>query len=78
MVHAQRRVPLSLRDDIKNELAKMEAQGVIAKIKEGAPTNDMGQQIGVSQENRWFAENMPRSKGLEQSHSQRASHNTYS
>ena len=38
VVHAKRRVPLSLRDDIKNELAKMEAQGVIAKIKEGKPT----------------------------------------
>ena len=38
VAHAQRRVPLSLRDDIKNELAKMEAQGVIAKIKEGEPT----------------------------------------
>ena len=38
MVHAQKRIPLSLRDVIKNELAKMEAQGVIAKFKEGEPT----------------------------------------
>ena len=38
VVHAQRRVPLSLRDDIKNELTDMESQGIIAKVKEGEPT----------------------------------------
>ena len=38
VVHAMRRVPLSLPDDIKNELDDMEAQGIIAKIKEGEPT----------------------------------------
>ena len=38
VVHAQRRVPLSLRDDIKEELDDMESQGIIAKLKEGEPT----------------------------------------
>lgn len=38
VVHAQRRVPLSLRDDIKKELGEMEAQGIIAKVNEGEPT----------------------------------------
>ena len=38
VVHAQRRVPLSLRDDIKDELEDMESQGIITKIKEGEPT----------------------------------------
>ena len=38
VVHAQRRVPLSLRDDIKEELDDMESRGIIAKLKEGEPT----------------------------------------
>ncbi|PFX17727.1 Uncharacterized protein K02A2.6 [Stylophora pistillata] len=38
VVHAQRRVPLSLRDDIQNELADMESRSIIAKIKESEPT----------------------------------------
>lgn len=38
VVHAMRRVPLNLPDDIKNELNEMEAQGIITKIKEGAST----------------------------------------
>ena len=38
VVHAQRRVPLSLRDDIKAELTAMENKGIIAKLKEGEPT----------------------------------------
>ena len=38
VVHAQRRVPLSLRDDTKEELDDMEARGIIMKIKEGEPT----------------------------------------
>ena len=38
VIHAQRSVPLSLRDDIKKRTGRMEAQGVIAKINEGEPT----------------------------------------
>ena len=38
IVHAQRCVPLSLRDDIKEELDDMEFRGITAKIKEGEPT----------------------------------------
>ena len=38
VVHAQRRVPLSLRDDIKDELDDMESRGIITKLKEGEPT----------------------------------------
>ena len=38
VVHTQRRVPLSLRDDIKDELDDMESQGIITKLKEGEPT----------------------------------------
>ena len=38
VVHAQRRVPLSLRDDIKDELDDMESRGIITKLKEGKPT----------------------------------------
>ena len=35
VVQAQRCVPLSLRDDIKEELDDMESRGIIAKLKEG-------------------------------------------
>ena len=38
VVHAQGRVPLNLRDDIKEELDDMESRGIITKIKEGEPT----------------------------------------
>ena len=38
VVHAQRRVPLSLRDDIKAELTAMENKGIIAKLKKDEPT----------------------------------------
>ena len=38
VVHAQRRVPLSLRDDIKDEMDDMESRGIITKLKEGEPT----------------------------------------
>ena len=38
VVHAQRRVPLSLREDIKRELDDMESKGIIMKLKEGEPT----------------------------------------
>ena len=34
VVHAQRRVTLSLRDDIKDELDDMESRGIITKLKE--------------------------------------------
>lgn len=37
VVHAQRGVPLSLRNDIKDEVPDMFG-GIIAKIKEGEPT----------------------------------------
>ena len=38
VVHAHRRVPLSLREDIKHELDHMESKGIIVKLKEGKPT----------------------------------------
>ena len=38
VVHAQRRVPLSLREDIKRELDDMESKGITMKLKEGEPT----------------------------------------
>ena len=38
VVHAQRRVPLSLREDIKRKLDDMESKGIITKLKEGEPT----------------------------------------
>ena len=38
VVHAQRRVPLSLREDIKRELDDMASNGIIMKLKEGEPT----------------------------------------
>ena len=38
LVHAQRRVPLSLREDIKRELDPMESKEIIMKLKEGEPT----------------------------------------
>jgi len=38
VVHAKRRVPLSLRDDIKDKLDDVESGGIITKIKEGEPT----------------------------------------
>ena len=38
VVHAQRRMPLSLRDDIKDELDDMVSRGIITKLKEGEPT----------------------------------------
>ena len=37
-VHAQKRVPLSLRDDIKDELDDMVSRGIITKLKESEPT----------------------------------------
>ena len=38
VIHAQRRVPLSLRENIKTELNDMESKGIITKVKEGEPT----------------------------------------
>lgn len=38
VVHAQRKVPLTLKDKIKDELEDMENQSIIQKIKEGEPT----------------------------------------
>ncbi|XP_020604912.1 uncharacterized protein LOC110043752 [Orbicella faveolata] len=38
VVHTQRRMPLSLRDYIKEELDDMESRGIITKIKEGKLT----------------------------------------
>ena len=37
-VHAKKREPLSLLEDIKDELDDMESQGIITKLKEGMPT----------------------------------------
>ena len=39
VVHPPRRVPISLRDDIKNELDDMVKNGIITKIEEGEPTS---------------------------------------
>ena len=36
-VHAPRKVPLALRDRIKNELDEMERLGIITKVQEGKP-----------------------------------------
>ena len=38
VVHAQRRVPLSMREDIKAELNDMKSKGIITKVNEGEPT----------------------------------------
>ena len=38
VIHSPRRVPISMKDDIKRELDDMAAQGIIAKVKEGEPT----------------------------------------
>ena len=38
VVHAQRRVSLILRDDIKAELTDMQSRGIITKVNEGEPT----------------------------------------
>ena len=38
VVHALRRVPLSLPEDIKRELDDMDSKGIIMKLKEGEPT----------------------------------------
>ena len=38
VVHVQRRVPLTLREDIKRELDDMASNGIIMKLKEGEPT----------------------------------------
>ncbi|KAL9967831.1 hypothetical protein ACROYT_G026128 [Oculina patagonica] len=39
VVHPPRRVPISLRDDIKSELDDMAKNGIITKIEEGEPTS---------------------------------------
>ena len=38
VVYAQRNMPLSLHDDIKDELDDMESRGIITKLKEGELT----------------------------------------
>ena len=38
VIHSPRRVPISMKDDIKRELEDMEARGIIAKVQEGEPT----------------------------------------
>lgn len=54
MVYALGRVPLSLRNDIEDDLPDMEFGGIIAKIKEGEPIhNCLGQQFGVPQLAEW-------------------------
>lgn len=39
VIHAPRRVPISMKDDIKRELDEMISQGIIAKVREGEPTS---------------------------------------
>ncbi|GFR87197.1 retrovirus-related Pol polyprotein from transposon gypsy [Elysia marginata] len=38
VVHAPRKIPISLKERIKSELDEMSAQGIITKVKEGEPT----------------------------------------
>ena len=38
IIHAPRRVPISLKDDIKHELEEMEQLDIITKVREGEPT----------------------------------------
>ena len=74
VVHAQRRVPLSLRDDIKDELDDMESCGIITKLKEGEPTAWVNSLVYCRKPNGKLRI-CPRSK---QSYFQRASRDPYS
>ena len=38
IVHPPRRVPFKLKDDIQKELAEMEQQGIITKVRKSEPT----------------------------------------
>jgi hypothetical protein len=38
VIHPPRRVPISLKDDIKHELEEMEQLDIITKVREGEPT----------------------------------------
>ena len=51
MVHPPRRVPISLRDDIKNQLDDMVKNGIITKIEEGEPTSWVNSLVYRRQQN---------------------------
>ena len=77
VVHAQRRVPLSLRDDIKDGLDDTKSRGIITKIKR-RQANCLSEQPPVLQETEWLTQNMNRPQGSKQSYFQRALFNPYS
>ena len=62
VVHAPRKCPIKLRDDIKMELDEMESIGVIKKVNE--PT-DWVNSAAYSKKIKWPFAHLPRSKGLE-------------
>ena len=49
VVHAPRRVPIALKKDLKHQLDEMEANGVIAKVKE--PTDWVSSLVVVEKKN---------------------------
>ena len=52
VVHPPRRVPISLKDDIKKELDEMVENGIIVKIEEGEPTQWVNSLVYCRKQNR--------------------------
>ena len=51
VIHPPRRVPISLKNDIKKELDEMVANGIITKINEGEPTRWVNSLVYKRKEN---------------------------
>jgi hypothetical protein len=62
VIHPPRRVPISLKNDIKKELEEMVANGILTKINEGEPTRWVIKQSRLQEETEWTIAFMPRPK----------------
>ena len=63
VIHAPRKIPISLRSKLKKELDQMEAAGVIEKVEE--PTEQANLLVVVCWKSRWFTAIVSSSKRFE-------------
>ena len=68
VIHPPRRVPVSLKDDIKSELDDMVKNGIITKLEEGEPTPWVN---SLPTETKWEVETLLRPQRSQGSHPER-------